>query len=91
MPVLWSGYSKCAAANGFTEFNCLMVLPNAQAVLTFHFPLVKSQGSAAQGILPQCFLLLICHLEREEKESLRFSVIIPGASSGGTQSYDRRP
>ncbi len=33
-----------------------MVLPNVQTVLTLHFLLVKSQGSAAQGILPSAFL-----------------------------------
>ena len=40
-----------------------MVLPSAQIALALHFPLVKSQASAALGILPQCFLLLLCHLE----------------------------
>ena len=68
----------CAAAYGYAEFTCSMVLPDAQNALALHFPLDKSQGSAAQGILPSAFS--ICHLERKEKKSLRFSVIITGAS-----------
>ncbi len=35
----------------------------AQIALTLPFPLIKSQGLAAWGILPQCFPLLICYLE----------------------------
>ena len=47
----------CVAAYGYTDVNCLMLLPNAQIALAVHFPLVKPLKVGCLGHLSSAFSL----------------------------------